>query len=348
MHILLKSEKEREGVIIITHKELGFIDKVIENLKNYIILMHIGFNVPIPKKNYISLYLLPDCRCNDKNYIPFTSRNFLSKYFVKKRENTIEKCNRLFKKYNLEKIDFKFDFIYVGRCVDIKKPIDILNLCNSIANVKCLFVILKQNKNCGYYKKFLKRVEQIKNRNIYVLDTHKIHIENKIFLGFTPEELSILYNNSKIYIHGCEEEGESRTIHEALLCGCLIMAKKNMKGGGLDNLNQSNSILYENNNALEKMKEALKKYESYSYDIEIEKKLNEKYTCEKFCKIIYEKHYTDKITFEEFFSKCDVENLAFSLPAHNLNVPWYIKGNLTADIMNTNQFTIFLNYLKLS
>ena len=87
MHILIKTDKERKGVIIITHKEVEFIDKVIKNLKKYIILMHIGFNVPIPKKNYISLYLLPDCRCNDKNYIPFTSRNFLSKYFGEKRQD---------------------------------------------------------------------------------------------------------------------------------------------------------------------------------------------------------------------------------------------------------------------
>ena len=104
-----------------------------------------------------------------------------------------------------------------------------------------------------------------------MLDTHRISTENKIYVGFTQKELSILYNNSKIYIHGCEAEGESRTIHEALLCGCLIMAKINMKGGGLDNLTQSNSVLYENKNAVEKMKEALKKYERYSYDIEIEK-----------------------------------------------------------------------------
>ena len=34
-------------------------------------------------------------------------------------------------------------------------------------------------------------------------------------------------------MHCCEDEGESRTIHEALVCGCKILAKENMKGGGL-------------------------------------------------------------------------------------------------------------------
>lgn len=347
MHILIKSDNEKKGVIIITHKEVGFIDNFIKHLKNYIVLMHIGFNTRIPERNYISLYLIADSRCNKKNYIPFTSRNFLSKNLVNKRENTIEDCNELFKKYNLPVIDFKFDFIYVGRCVDIKKTTDILNFCDKSPNYRCLFVILKHKSN-DYYNKFIKKVKQIKNKNIYVLDTHRIPTENKIFLGFTQKELSILYNNSKVYIHGCDSEGESRTIQEALICGCIIMAKINMKGGGLDYLNQSNSVLYKDKNALEKMKEALKKYESYSYDIEIEKKLNEKYTCEKFCKLIYERYFTDKMTFEEFFSKCNIENLAFSLPAHNLSVPWFIKGRLTADIRSIYQFKIFLNYISLT
>ena len=61
-------------------------------------------------------------------------------------------------------------------------------------------------------------------------------------MGFTSKELSNFYKSSKIYLHGCENEGESRTIHEALCCGCKILAKYNMRGGGLDNLNLNNFL----------------------------------------------------------------------------------------------------------
>ena len=38
-------------------------------------------------------------------------------------------------------------------------------------------------------------------------------------------------------------------------------------------------------------------------------------------------------------------NDTFSLPAHKLDVPWYRKNKLTADILSTEQFQIFLDFI---
>ncbi len=39
------------------------------------------------------------------------------------------------------------------------------------------------------------------------------------------------------------------------------------------------------------------------------------------------------------------ENLSVDLPAHNIDVPWHIEGEMSSDILTQDQMTIFINYL---
>ena len=121
-----------------------------------------------------------------------------------------------------------------------------------------------------------------------------------------------------------------------------------MKGGGLDYLNTKNSILYNNNNALNKMEVILNNYNDYIYDYKLFEELSEEYSIERFLNILYNNlNYKNNCTFDEFKNKVNTNNLAFSLPAHNLSVPWYIKGKLTADILIDKQYKVFLNHINL-
>jgi len=311
MHILLKKENRDKGILIITHKEIPYIQNKLEYLKDYYIISHSGSIAPVIEQKWISLYMVADSRCHGDKYIPFTSRNFLHSSFHKREE---EKT---------------IDFIYVSRCNELKETIQILKQFKK-SEKKCVMIILKQNSEDPYYKKFLK----IDKGNVIVIDTHNIEIKNDIFMGFPSEQLSKYYNSAKIYIHASEFEGESRSIQEALSCGCLVMAKKDMKGGGLDYLNEQNSVLYTRKNISEKMEQAYQK--DYKYDPDILQKTNEIYTRPKFRKLLEQK-------LDMYLDDCNMENLMFSLPGHNLSVSWYLKGEMTADIKSDQQFSTFLN-----
>lgn len=358
MHILKKYDNTK-GILIITHKEISFLYNFLNTIKDkYYLLIHYGFNVSINNYHFVTYNMLPISRCINNKCLPFTSRNFLNKDFNNKEEIEIVNKNliNILKKYNI-KFDIKineknFDFICINRAAEIKKTYDLLNYIinfNKLYNhINACFIILEQDPNNFYYKSIINLWNNNKLNNILFLDTHQYNLVNTIFKGFSSHELSYFYKTSKVYIHGCENEGESRAIHEALCCGCKILAKENMKGGGLDYLNTKNSILYNNNNALNKMEVILNNYNDYIYDYKLFEELSEEYSIERFLNILYNNlNYKNNCTFDEFKNKVNTNNLAFSMPAHNLSVPWYIKGKLTADILIDKQYKVFLNHINL-
>jgi len=67
----------------------------------------------------------------------------------------------------------------------------------------------------------------------------------------SKDEICNFMNLSKIFLLPVEKEGASRVIHEALLCGLPVITCKNLKGGGLDYLNEKNSLLIEDLNNMD-------------------------------------------------------------------------------------------------
>lgn len=366
MHILKKYD-ETKGILILTHKEFSkLINYLCDIKKNYFIIVHNGsVNIPIIN-NFIDLNMVTHEQYkkynNNNNLITYTSRNFLN-FIFNNRENINYVNKKLFEilnkyniKFNEKYLDYlknnkkTFDFICVNRASIEKKTYHLLkyiiNYTKMNPTAKSCFIILEQNINDNYYKSIIDLWNNNKTDNILFIDTHVINIKKNYFKGFVAEELSYFYKSSKIYMHSCEEEGESRTIHEALCCGCKVLAKENMKGGGLDYLNTNNSLLYNHDNHLIKMREICDSYENYKYDLELFKNLNEEFTIDKFVNILYNKlNYTNSCSYIDFKNKLNTNNLAFSLPGHNLLVPWYITGKPTADIFTDKQykeFTIFI------
>ena len=125
-----------------------------------------------------------------------------------------------------------------------------------------------------------------------------------------------------------------------------ILAKENMKGGSLSYVNENNGLLYMPNNYKEKMNEILVSYDEYKYDEEIFKLLNETHTVEELLlQIFNELGYSKILEYDNFKSRCNIDNLEYSFPAHNLSVPWYVKGQLVSDIKTQKQLTIFQKYI---
>jgi hypothetical protein len=360
MHILLKSSDKYKGIIIATHKEMDYRFNVFFLKKisiKYYILIHNGSVNNCRYYDFLSYNLISDSRCINNKCLPFTSRNFLNSNFntnfdIKEvNSNIIEilKYNEI--DFNIKLDEKNFDFICVNVFADHKKSYELLlyfiNYIKKYPQARACFIGQYFYDN-NYYKKVIKLWESNKNNNICFIDTRIAHEKNnnKIYNGLTSEQLSNFYKSSKIYMHGCESEGESRTIHEALSCGCKILAKENMKGGGLDHLNKTNSELYNNNTCLIKMNKILLSYNMYKPDLDFLKKFDEKYSSDKLTKILFNNlNYSSILTYDTFQKNCDVENLMFALPAHLKTVPWYIKGKPATDIREMKQLDILKKFI---
>ena len=80
-------------------------------------------------------------------------------------------------------------------------------------------------------------------------------------------------NLSKSFLLAVEKEGASRVIHEALLCGLPIITHKRLQGGGLDYLDEKNSVLFKNFDEMYlSIIEIIENIEKYTVD---EKKISE-------------------------------------------------------------------------
>lgn len=352
MHILLHRDENYKGILVINHGEQEKIKKYLPKLsKRYHIIVHLQWSMRPIQDKHVSLYMVPSNYCKTKKDIPFTVVHLVDKVFDYTTD--IEMANTkvldIMQKYNIKhslemKNERMIDFIYIGRCSGIKKTLEVVKYFNYLSSkgfVTCM-IILKQDSKDSYYQKFCK----LEKEKIIIIDTHNLEIENDEFHGLKIEDVSLFYRTSKIYVHSCEDEGSSRAIHEAICSGCYLMCKENMIGGGLNELTKKNSTLYTQKNFYQKVEKAVqdsKKYQCCDQDIE---KCSEKFTLNKFLEIIYNKLGYQKIEFQEFVQKCDVEKIQLKFPAHYFKVPWYIKGKLTASLDEKN-IDIFLKHIDL-
>jgi len=315
MHVILKSNIHK-GILVITHKEFPFFER--NNNLNYLcekyyVILHIGANIQIPRyDSRISFIALPESRCSQKEHIPFTSRSFTPSCFYCEPTN----------KRNI-------DFLCVSRAIHIKHTKEVLSLFTGL-HYNLTYIILKQNPKDKYYR------EVISNKypdNIRIIDTH--NIEDREYKGLTHEQLSKYYKNSKVFIQSSLSEGESRTIHEAYCSGCVIMSIDNMIGGGNDFYNKKNYVLYNFKTFRQKVTDALSLASNYSKIPNDIKFLDEKYSIPRFKKFL-NKNFPKLAT-----GKWDLDKLSLKLPAHFFKLPWYLKNDMTSDILTDFQFDIF-------
>jgi len=199
-----------------------------------------------------------------------------------------------------------------------------------------------------YKNSFLEKYNALPDstkKNIIAIDTSVLEIDdNRYFFGFNLSDVALFYKNSKMYIHGCEDEGGSRSIHEAICSGCLVALKKNMKGGGRDNL-PSQHVLYDNNNYKTKLVDGLNMVKNYNLKEEDIEGISATYTLRTLLGILHSK-LKYSYDFEDFLLKCNTNLIQLKMAAHYLTVPWYIKGELTSTLKTESQINEFLKALE--
>ncbi|WP_320664838.1 hypothetical protein [Prochlorococcus sp. MIT 1223] len=231
--------------------------------------------------------------------------------------------------------DRPIDIIYIGRINKMKNSLKIASFVKKL-NLKTVFIGFYQGGEDSYYQEFLDVVNSSDNIN-YINGTG---IRNADFWGTSQREISEYLKQSKVYIHGCVNEGESRSIHEAFLSGCILLIPKNMKGGGLDYYNQLNYSLYEDDTIYVSLIEAINKSKYFRDLPESHSKLLDSNSIALF---------KDKVKsllpdIDKSEDGWDTEKLNLKLCAHYLNIPWYKEGSVTADIYTSESLQTFLSY----
>jgi len=315
MHVLLKNDRDKKGILVITHKEYPALMEHLPTLAVFFhIILHIGGCVPMPQRHPCIAYtLLPDSRCIDGKCIPYTTRAFTPKVFLQQPGNKRD-----------------IDILYISRAMPLKITHQMLDMLNK-TNLKCTMVILKQKATDPYYLEFKKKFVA---PNVTIVDTHDI--DDRDYKGLSHAELSEYYKRSKIYIHSCPAEGESRTIHEAFCSGCVIMSFGHMIGGGNDFQNDDNYVLYDESNIFAKVQEALEKAGKY-------KELHPGYKrlCETHTIPVFKQFLLDNLP-NVADGEWDTDKLSLKLPAHYLKTPWHNPEKMTSDVLTKEQYEIFL------
>ena len=346
--ILKKFENHSKGIISFTHKEKKYIGNFISNFflkkkfeeikKTFFLSMHWGWF----HENH-----------KDIPYIDFHLAGKGTLSFKNKNNNYIfDLCNRNFidKKFKVKKLNKIYDFISITRPVKFKNIDKLFKSFKKIyANkiyprILIIFPIYSVNdfNKKDYYKNIFEDYKKIfseEEKNYFTL----MPLYSGELFPLSKEEICNYLNLSKIFVLPVEREGASRVIHEALLCGLPVITCKNLKGGGLDYLNDKNSLLIEDFEKMDKtLLQAIDKFENFkSNELEIRKNLSAEYQIDIF-KMELKKYYEKNSA--KWFDNCDFLNLDRKLDSHEktLNPKWTNKTN---DLKSTLSLYYFLNFI---
>ena len=273
-----------------------------------------------------------------KQVYPFCSRNFLPDYFI----------NRQYKqKY--------WDILYVGHAHNVKHVKDLLynvrKIYDSGKNYRILFIITerKNEKSELFYTDLNSDYDRLFSWQEKGLFTILKLSPNSGMFPINPQALVHFYNSSKIFTIFTQIEGECRVIHEALVCGLPVVVKSDLKGGGRDYLNTSNSKMFDSyDDAHKSLIFAVENYKNFSFNNkELDVHLKAKYSLDRL-KRCFSKLYS---SYDQEFDGVliNIDELHLRLPAHFFQLAWAdeSKNFQTAHIVCKKQFDSFYNALKL-
>lgn len=350
MFILLKHTDTYKGILIVTHIEKKFIKKIVSKIGDkYNIYGHWCNGHPSHLKTKLATY--------------FTDSVFYKNRV--NRENT-DKVKILLKKMNIEidgiEGDKIFDFINVGRVGGYKntnKIFEIMKIASEKYKKKSLLVLIEDignDKNLQYLNNIIDKHHKLPEnvrKNIFLYkpknnDNSQYCIEKSL----TYDELSLLFNYSKIYIHAREGFDEARIIGQAVLSGCLLLCNKKLNGHSELRKKCKDSVVeFNNKNISEKIEEILLKEKTYVFNPIINNLYNEEITIINELNRYY-KECKYKIEQEEFIKLCDKKLWSLKVAGHYSDVYWSKKlnnlkySNPTNHIQSEEQLELFFDFIK--
>lgn len=167
------------------------------------------------------------------------------------------------------------------------------------------------------------------------------------FLGISPETIAYFYQSSKVSALFSLSEGEPRVINESLLCGVPVVCYAGQKGAGLDHLNTTNSVQFDDYE--QSWKALLEAVNRAGDDLVADtaymaEQYNETRSLPKlraYFQALYQQH-GDTLKGE----LVNTDELNLRLPAHFKEVPWFVEGDVNATITREQQVEVFYAELR--
>ena len=261
--------------------------------------------------------------------IPFYDGNFISREF-----------------YNLNLEKKYFDITSISTSSKLKRTRELLfALKKSKKKLKALIIIVTSKYDDSIFQdqQLFELKEQILSKEEKEFITVMILSPDMAPLGLNKSVLNWFLNNSKLFYAGSDYEGGNRSSKEAMLAGCKIIYYKHTRSGIPLGLDKKNSLAFDDYNKIsEVINLGLANYKYLKTNKSSYLNFSSIFTLEKITPLL-RKYFKDP----EIASKIiNYDNLSIDLPAHNIDVPWYIKGEMSADIKSQAQLEIFFNYIK--
>ncbi|WP_157677783.1 glycosyltransferase [Marinobacter sp. es.042] len=155
--------------------------------------------------------------------------------------------------------------------------------------------------------------------------------------ALSRSDIAGILNQSKIYVHMCRREGESRSLGEALACGCHLALHSDFVGGATDICNKDNSIRFSTSSDLETQIRSV-----LESGVDSEKNAAEYAEIRSRTLIqlrsLLREYGMDQTEIDELF----LQDLSMVLPGHTS--PQFPRAKYTgnADITDINEFCGFL------
>jgi glycosyltransferase involved in cell wall biosynthesis len=344
-HLFKPATQSTRGIVVFTHKELDRFFRKVDLPKEHFQQRYFcgthygGVQAKLRKKRGIESFILGTERAvrflePQPFRIPFSSRNFTPTLFKPDR-----RWNR------------SIDVLCVARCHKVKNLHQLVGAVRELYNdghmLRAHIVIPGQRRADSNYYAIEKDYRRLFSESEQKRFTLEFPDPEYSFRGMPQSKLVSQYQKARVFVLPSVREGSPKVLSEALLCGCVVVVNKGLKGGGLDYLDADNAVFFDRRKRLSKaLMQAVDRSRLYQCaEDDLANKLRED-------RVLLQLHdYFDKLykKHNEVYdgSLINTDNLNFRLPGHYHDVPWF-NGNKTlpADIVSRGQFLTFLDYVK--
>lgn len=155
------------------------------------------------------------------------------------------------------------------------------------------------------------------------------------------EVFPYLYNAARGFALFSREEGQSKVVHEALCCGTPVVVHEELKGGGRDKLDETNSLQFGDVDEAADAFCALAAGDAPAFDPgPLRRELVEEFTAPVFEERVREV-YAD--LGRPYAGDLETTDLAFKLGSHTVTLPESMRSGNTNDLRSREAFVRFVD-----
>lgn len=343
--ILKQPDGDSKGILVFTHKERDmFLDPIpplqtaLQLVKeSYLVGMHWGhYAENVGRTPNVDFHLAGSgtVRFTDEVNVPilnFCSRNFVPEYFTP------------------TDAEATWDIVTIAPPTRLKRLSELLELIRETrsqgSDVSALFVCPRPKPFPGpkwdveFVNTFHRGLTQDEMDDIKLISP--LRSSDDIY-PIPHRVMPHFYNIGKTFALFSKQEGESRVISESLMTGTPVIARSDLKGGGLDYLDEKNSRLFSSKTeAIDTFHDVSKESNDPSFDPSY---LQDELYAPK-SRPRFESALKRVFDFHDVPYRGELVDgqLSFLLPSHSLTLPPYLRIQGTNDLKDQVSMLKFCN-----